>query len=38
VAVDPPAGKDALDIASELTAEPAVEFAEPEFLEVLGRR
>jgi hypothetical protein len=38
VAVDPPAGKDALDVASELTAEPSVEFAEPEFLEVLGRR
>ena len=38
VAVDPPAGKDALDVAGELTAEPAVEFAEPEFLEVLGRR
>ena len=38
VAVDPPAGKDALDVAGELTAEPSVEFAEPEFLEVLGRR
>jgi hypothetical protein len=38
VAVNPPAGKDALDVAGELTAEPAVEFAEPEFLEVLGRR
>ena len=38
VAVDPPAGKDALDVAGELTADPAVEFAEPEFFEVLGRR
>jgi hypothetical protein len=38
VAVDPPAGQDALDVAGELTAEPSVEFAEPEFLEVLGRR
>jgi hypothetical protein len=38
VAVDPPAGKDALDVAGDLTAEPSVEFAEPEFLEILGRR
>jgi len=38
VAVNPPAGKDALDVASELTADPAVEFAEPEFVEVLSRR
>ncbi|HKB04708.1 MAG TPA: hypothetical protein VKD90_20965 [Gemmataceae bacterium] len=38
VEVEPPAGKDVLDIAAELTAEPAVEFAEPELLEVIAQR
>ena len=33
-----PAGKDALDVAGELAVDPAVEFAEPEFLEVVGPR
>ena len=38
VAVEPEADKDALDVAGELTAEEAVEFAEPEFLEAIGGR
>lgn len=38
VEIDPSAGADVLDAAAALDAEEAVEFAEPEFLEVIGGR
>jgi hypothetical protein len=38
VAVDPPRTKDTLDVAEELAAEADVEFAEPQFVEIVARR
>ncbi|MFO1040233.1 MAG: hypothetical protein U0941_00520 [Planctomycetaceae bacterium] len=38
VAIDSDSDRDAIDVAGELSADPVIEFAEPEFIEFVGHR